>query len=178
MANKQTLVANAKQAIEHLSRNKPTIVRLQKEMLEDTDQVIKKIIDLNKDISRTLCLNVQNGLPAYAERHLEVLAQFQALLESHKQLREEFLGVFQIARGAVTAMGRFIDIYKSDSWATLTRSDILELRKIFKKDLRIAKLKQLNMDELVRKWDEADIYNKAGDYYTQMINIKTKLGAI
>ncbi|CAL8075297.1 unnamed protein product [Orchesella dallaii] len=178
MANKQTLVANVKHAIEHLSRSAPTIARLMKEMYSDSEPVFRKFIDLKTDVDRTYRLRVLSGSLEYEVDTLEPGAKILELLESCRQLREEFQKAYEIEGEATIAMERFIDIDENNAWDTLSRSDILELRKLFKKDLRIAKLEELNMDELGRKWDEADIINKAEDCCAEMISIQAKLGGI
>ncbi|CAL8075293.1 unnamed protein product [Orchesella dallaii] len=133
MANKQTLVAQAKQFFHDFQQDLPTTERLYKEMFEDVVQLQSKFSDLYKDIPSDLISAAENGSWEVPSNPDPFFAQMKGLVDAVKQFRQELMNIFRIKAEAGRAMSKFSKFNKDDSWATLSRSDILELRKLSKR---------------------------------------------
>ncbi|CAL8143479.1 unnamed protein product [Orchesella dallaii] len=166
MANKQTLVAQAKQVFDNLASNKLTIARLEKEMLADVLSMKEKFDFFTPTVF---------GVVLSGTASLETLHQLKNriidLLRSCAPYHTKLLNAKIIQKEGVEAMKRFASIYKDGNWTKISRCDVLELRRLFKKDSRISKLKDINLDELAREWDETSIINQLEHCCLEVRNI-------
>ncbi|CAL8143486.1 unnamed protein product [Orchesella dallaii] len=107
----------------------------------------------------------------------EIVTQMEDIETTFKLLQKKLWKAVDIHSEAKTAIDSFSAFHNGDNWAALSRSDILEFRKLLKNDLRIVKFRELNVDELKREWDEADIYRKAKDSILKVMVIQLAMQA-
>ncbi|CAL8143476.1 unnamed protein product [Orchesella dallaii] len=169
MTRKQTVVAQAKEFMSRLAIAKPAITRMWGEEYIEANFLLNKFKQAEKVDRKELDKFCNKNLLQRARVHV----RFFDLIKLYVPLQVKLGEAFVTLENAEEAMIKFIQIHHDDKWATLPRKDVLELTKLFKNDHRIKKFLELNVDDLVKQWDEGNFVTKLVACSAYMNYLKT-----